>query len=90
MKNYKIVDKSRFITFICIAILFIATTLAVVKPEEHIIDHTEEYTVQYGDTLWGIGTQYRPSNMSIQEYLFNLEQYNGITPEIRPEQKIKI
>ena len=86
----KITNPKR-LTIFAIIILLIITALAIkVTGKAMEIDHTEDYTIQNGDTLWAIGTEYRPERMSIQEYIYNLEQYNGITPELHPEQKIKI
>lgn len=46
--------------------------------------------VQSGETLWGIASENRPETMSIQEYIYNLKQYNNIGSTIYENQKIKI
>lgn len=91
----RITDEQKFrnfiITFISIILLIALAILAINQlNEEHELDHTVPYTIQSGNTLWEIGTEYRPKNMSIQEYLYNLEQYNGITANIRAGQTIQI
>lgn len=91
-RNVKIVDKKRFVLFIIAILLLIVITALAIRTlnEERRLDHTEEYEIKSGETLWSIASNYRPSNMSIQEYIYNLEQFNQITPDIRPAQKIQI
>ena len=91
----KIVDKKKFIKFLVtvlfIILLLIITVLAIkALNNDLVLDHTEEYEIQSGETLWSIASNYRPERMSIQEYIYNLEQFNQITPDIRPSQKIQI
>ena len=76
-----------------IIILAITILLAIVilsNQSKHELVETQNYTVQVGDTLWSIASNYRPRTMSIQEYIFNLQEFNNISPEIYPQQEIQI
>ena len=87
----KIVDKRKFINFLIVVItLFILFACIVITNEKYELDHMEEYTVKSGETLWSICTNYRPDNMSIQEYIYNIEEQNDITPMIYAGQKIQL
>lgn len=37
-----------------------------------------EYTVQAGDTLYGLAQKYANENQDIREYIYNLKQVNNI------------
>lgn len=88
----KIVDWRKFFTFIVIMILFAILVLSIIintskAPE---VERVEEYEVRIGETLWSIASDYRPSTMSIQEYIFNIQRFNNINSIIYPEQKIQL
>ena len=90
-----IVDKEKFRTFLftlfSIIFLIVLTILAIQEiNKEKKLERTETYTIQSGDNLWQIGSKYRPSNMSIQEYIYNLQEYNNINSTIYPNQEIQI
>lgn len=36
-----------------------------------------DYTVGYGDTLWGIASKHAPQGMDVREYIYELEKING-------------
>lgn len=86
----KIYDWKRFTTFISILLIFILIILHSCSKKELVIKETQEYKVQSGETLWNIGTKYRPKGMSIQEYIYNLQKFNNIDSMIYPEQEIQI
>ena len=91
----KIVNWKKFATFlttvICLALLIALTILAVnMVKEERELERIENYQVESGETLWSICTKYRPSDMSIQEYLFNVEEYNGIGSMVYAGQTIQV
>lgn len=86
----KIYDWRKFTTFIAIVLFLVAVCLSQCGKKDATITEVQEYEVQSGDTLWNIGTQYRPQNMSIQEYIYNLKKYNNIGSTIYPEQVLKI
>ena len=76
-----------------IIILAITILLAIVilsNQSKHELVETQNYTVQVEDTLWSIASTFRPKTMPIQEYIYNLEQYNNISPAIYPQQEIQI
>ena len=91
----RIVDKEKFSNFIIVLIsiiLVITMTVLFINAlkEHHEIDHTVTYTVAQGETLWTICTEYRPEDMSIQEYIYNVREYNKIDPVIYPNQEIEL
>lgn len=86
----KIYDWRRFCIFIAILIGFTAIIWGQFTKEETPEPTTQNYTIQQGDTLWGIATAHRPKNMSIQEYIYNLEKHNQITAEIHAGQRIEV
>lgn len=79
----------RAILLFFIIILFLAIVILSVQ-RKHELTYTQTYTIQYGDTLWSIASLYRPKTMSIQEYIFNLQQFNSIGSVIYPQQEIQI
>mgnify|MGYP003304354775 CR=1 FL=1 len=86
----KIYDWRRFLTFLALLLLFIILILSQCTKKELQVKEIQEHSVQSGETLWSIATEYRPQTMSIQEYIYNLEQYNNINAQIFPHQKIQI
>ena len=86
----KICNWKRFTTFLAIVMLLACVILHQCSKKELQVKDVEEYTVQSGETLWSIGTEYRPATMSIQEYIYNLQKYNNIGSIIYPKQVIKI
>lgn len=50
----------------------------------------EEVCVAPGDKLWTICREYCPSNMDIRDYISRVEEYNGITADIYPGQRINV
>ena len=78
-------------TVICLVLLIALTVLAITMvKEERELDHIESYQVESGETLWSICSKYRPNNISIQEYLFNVEEYNGIGSMVYAGQTIQV
>lgn len=86
----KIYDWKRFLTFIAIVILLIATILYGCSRKTPELIGTEEYEVETGDTIYWISQSYVPKGMTIQEYIYNLQEYNGIGSLIYPNQKIQM
>ena len=87
----KIYDWKKFLTFIAIVVFFIAVILygCLRKVNPELID-TIEYEAEEGDTIWWISQNYVPKGMTIQEYIYNLQEYNNIGSIIYPHQKIQI
>lgn len=78
-------------TFIAIVLLLAILILSIISGQEkRTPEATESYTVQSGETLWSIGTKYRPDDMSIQEYIYNLKDYNNIGSIIYAGQVIEV
>ena len=86
----KICDWKRFLTFCAVVLLLLIIALHQCSRKELKVKEVEEYTVQSGETLWSIGTEFKPENMSIQEYIYNLKKYNNIDSTIYPEQVIQV
>lgn len=71
-------------------LLLVAIFYMLSKYEEPTPTGVESYEIRSGETLWSIASTYRPESMSIQEYIYYLEQENGINAEIFAGQTIKI
>lgn len=58
------------------------------KPKYQI---RKDYTVKYGDTVWGIAEKNVQKGEDIRQYIYNLEQINGARlHDLRPGDKIEI
>ena len=88
--NMKIYDWKKFLAFIAVLIFFIILILFISGKRERVINHVEEYVVTSGETLWSICTEYRPKDMSIQEYIYNIREYNKIGSIIHSGETIKL
>lgn len=91
-KAMRIYDWRKFLTFIAVLLLFIVlvASIFILQEEEREPQAIETYTVQSGETLWSISTQYRPDDMSIQEYIYNVQNYNKISSMIYAGQTIQL
>lgn len=85
----KIYDWRKFTTFLAI-VLFLVLLILTQCTRKKQVPKVQEYEVQSGETLWEIATMYRPKDMSIQEYIYNLKEYNNIGSIIYPNQVLKI
>ena len=85
----KIYDWRKFTTFLAI-VLFLVLLILTQCTRKKQVPKVQEYEVQSGETLWEIATMYRPKDMSIQEYIYNLKEYNSIGSIIYPNQVLKI
>lgn len=73
-----------------LAIVAIAVLAMLLAPAEQGQRMETVYTVQPGDTLWGIAEAYC-GDKYILMYLDDLERLNpGLTADIRPGQKIRV
>jgi hypothetical protein len=91
MRKFRVVNKARLITVIAILLFLVIAILHVNRPKtENKIEVIKEYTVQAGDVLWGICKPYKPSNMDLREYIYNVCEYNGCTADLQIGQEIKL
>jgi len=87
----KITNKRKLFNFLIVVItLFILAAAIVLTNAKYELDHTLDYTIKSGETLWSIASNYRPENMSIQEYIYNLREYNNCGCIIYPNQVIQV
>lgn len=86
----KIYDWRKFTTFLAIVMLLVVVCLSQCTKKEPQLKEVQEYVVESGDTLWSIGTEFRPTTMSIQQYIYNLQQANNIGSVIYPNQVIQV
>ena len=93
--KYRIVNRTRFITFLVIAILLmyflIAGLASIVFASDNGLRETAEVRIVSGDTLWDIAKEYGPRNQDIRKTVYDICVYNGIKAgEIYPGQVIYI
>lgn len=86
----KICSWKRFLTFIAVVLFLVILVLSILIHKEPQVIDTKEYEIQSGETLWSIATQFKPHYMSIQEYIYNLREYNNIDCLIYPNEVIQI
>lgn len=70
--------------------LFFILAISTRNKTDLKITATESYTISSGETLWEICTKYRPDGMTIQEYIYNVQNHNQIGAEIHPGQTIEL
>lgn len=75
-------------------LILIALTIyaVIIRTNETSKEYIEEdYTVQKGDTLYGIAQEYADEHTSLNEYIYKVKQVNNITSSnIEVGQTIKI
>lgn len=97
----KIVDKERFtkvsriiaglidtLFFVGIVIIFVLIIPKNTVEADSII--YEEYVVEKNDTLWSIATKNKSKGISVQEYIYELQELNNIDCDLQIGQVIKI
>ena len=95
MKHYKIASRFRFIsfiTFICIAVLFIlmGAVNRSAAYEKRDMRFTE-ITVMEGDTLWAIAKEHPSEGRDIRDVIYDICRINGIKAgDLRPGQTIMV
>ncbi len=95
-KKYRIVNKSRFYTFITLTLIiggiFTNTLLSTAKAYSNPADIPyEEIIIAEGDTLWYIALEFMPQNYDVREMIYNIRQLNNMnTVSIHPGDKIKV
>lgn len=86
----KIYDWKKFLTFIAIVLLLIAVILLCFSKKKPQVVDVQEHIIQSGETLWSIASNYKPSCMSIQEYIYNLREFNKCDCLIYPNEVLQI
>lgn len=81
--------KKGILTLLALILLFIAIYFATKATDKKLLD-TEAYTIQNGETLWSICSQYRPEGMNIQEYIYNVQKYNDTGSVVYAGQTIEV
>lgn len=85
----KIKNTRKFIRAIVIIafIVFAITSRSISKDKRQY----EEYTVQAGDTLWSIATEYKDEKQDTREYIYEIKKINNMTTsELKANEKITI
>lgn len=96
LNRYKVVDIIKFKRFMFISILLISmvlfTLLFTIKVYSNDIPHYNYITVEEGDTLWSIASNYiYNSNMEIRELVYVISNENSIyNASIYPGDVIKV
>jgi len=96
LNRYKVVDMNKFKRFMFISILLISmvlfTLLFTIKVYSKDIPQYNYITVEEGDTIWSIASNYvDKSNMEIRELVYVISNENSIyNASIYPGDVIKI
>jgi len=81
MKKYRIANKLRFTVFMTTVILLSVVCISALLgfSDASASENLEylEYYVESGDTLWNIASDYRPSDMSIKEFIYEISSHNN-------------
>ena len=85
MKRYRIVNKLRFTTFmtafVLLAIVCFSSVLGYNDVSASDNKQYEEYFVQAGDTLWDIASQFKPSDINIKKFIYEIQIHNNTDAE---------
>ena len=96
LNRYKVVDMNKFRRFMFISILLISmvlfTLLFTIKVYSKDIPQYNYITIEEGDTLWSIASNYTDnSNMEIRELIYLISNENSIyNASIYPGDVIKV
>lgn len=85
----KIVNKARFITFMAVVIFLIIAGLSVAESKLQY-QVADVHTVVAGETMWSICTKYKPSNMDIRDYIYEVCEYNNCSVDLQVGQNIEL
>lgn len=85
MKNrkYVIVDSRRFfafVTFMLVICTVITTSVfSLQKVHGDVYEQNyKEYTVLFGDSLWGISLNHMPKNYDVRRMVFDIKELNSM------------
>ena len=83
--KYRIVNRKRFIAFCVIVIVAVSSLfLLIFRPAMAKDLSGEKYvelTVESGDTLWQIASDYGPADKDIRKTIYDICKINGISAE---------
>ena len=81
MKKYKIVNKYRFFTIVCLilVILFASMFFIVVNAKSTTAVVLVPVYVSEGDNLWQLSAQYSDGKIDIRNYIDNVMDINNLT-----------
>ena len=82
-KRYKVKSRFRFtlfIAFLIVCTVMVSNTLMGLNDASSMTKQEyKEITIQYGDTLWNIASQYMPESNDIRRAVYRLCQINEIS-----------
>lgn len=93
MKRYRLVNKTRFFTFLTLLGLILSLGLLLKQQSVHgeNIPKYRTVIIQNGDTLWGIANQYNTEYKDLREFVYVIKKENGIFGDkLVPNQAIRI
>lgn len=75
-----------------IAVIALLAGLSYQRHTKYSIENAtmQSYIVQYGDTLWDIAKQYAPEGMRYDDYIYQVQQHNGISADLKAGQAIEV
>jgi hypothetical protein len=95
-KRYRIINKTRFYTFLTIMLIIGGLTTSMLfstaKAYSNPVDLPyEEVIVAEGDTLWYIAIEFMPRNYDVRQMVYDIRQLNKMdTGSIHPGDLIKV
>ena len=93
MRHYRIVNRTRFITFLTIIILVVSFSIGALfsRVQAGKNMHYIEVSVSQGDTLWNIAKEYGCGDKDIRRVIYDICRSNDISAdELRPGQIILV
>lgn len=94
MKKFRLLSNVITLMIYILLILFIIfgykSIIQALEGEDLEMEVSQIYEIQNGDTLWNICKDFKPEDMDLREYIFYVEQHNGISADIKAGQKIEL
>lgn len=96
MKNYKIVNKTRFYIFIIVSIYIVFSAISffksfgIAESNETALKYEEVY-INEGDTIWNIALEYKPENYDVRDLVAIIRDENKLEDlNIKPGEIIRV
>ncbi len=94
-KTYRIKSRTRFITFVIIFTIFavglVNTVLGLYNASSLTVREYIEITVESGDTLWNIASEYMSADTDVRHAVYTLCELNDIgSGDIYPGQVLTV